>query len=359
MLDTLKRIADTYETLQEQMYQPEVASDIAESKRINMELSSLKDAYELYKKMKVAHDQEVEARELLELWDDDEIIELAKSQLDEATSLMESYTQEAKIVLLPKDPNDQRNIYLEIRQAAGGDEAWLFASELLRMYLRYAEVQWWKPEIIEHESSGIGGLKFAMLKIKWESVFSKMKFESGVHRVQRIPDTESQWRIHTSTITVAVMPEVDDVAVDLDTNDVEMDTFAASSSWGQHANKNQTWVRLHHRPTGIIVMWTDSKSQLQNKENAWKMLKAKLFQLEIDKQIKEQKDKRFDQIGTWDRSEKIRTYNYPQDRVTDHRIKQSWSNIPWILDGQIDDIVNAVVVENQAKLLEQAGTLQK
>ncbi len=283
---------------------------------------------------------------------DEEMLEMAKEQKSYAEGALEGMEEKVKIALLPKDPNDDKNIYLEIRPAAGWDESWLFAAELLRMYLLYSDSQWRKHEIMEHQRTGIWWIKFAMVKIAGESIYSKLKFESWVHRVQRIPDTESQGRVHTSTVTVAVMPEVDDVEVVIDPNDVEMDTFAASSSWGQHANKNQTGVRLHHKPTGIIAMWTDSKSQLQNKDNARKMLKTKVYQLELDKQMKDQKEKRFDQVGTWDRSEKVRTYNFPQDRITDHRIKQSRSNIPWRLNGEIEEIISALIIFNQAKLLE-------
>lgn len=354
MLEKLKSLAEKYEQIQQEMYKPHIASDLQKSMQLNRELSSLQDTYTLYKHLEKYTHQVDEAKAILQNEPGPDMKELAQMQLDEAEEQLEDMEEKIKVALLPKDPNDERNIFLEIRPAAGWDESWLFAGELLRMYLRYAELQWWKAEIIEHDRTGIWGLKFAMVKIAGESVYSKLKFESWVHRVQRIPDTESQGRVHTSTVTVAVMPEVDDVEIHIDKNDIEMDTFAASSAWGQNANKNQTWVRLHHKPTGIIVMGQDSKSQMQNKENAFKVLKIKLYQAEMDKQIKEQKTKRFDQIGTGDRSEKIRTYNFPQDRVTDHRVKQSWSNLPWIMDGNIGDIMTAMIVENQAKLLESS-----
>jgi peptide chain release factor 1 len=258
-----------------------------------------------------------------------------------------------KIALLPQDPNDDKNIFLEIRPAAGWDEAALFGAELLKMYLAFAQKKWWKPEIVEEQLTDIGGVKFVMVKISWDKVYSLMKFESGVHRVQRIPETESQWRVHTSTVTVAIMPEVDDVSIYIDPKDVVMDTYAASSSGWQNANKNQTWIRLHHIPTGLIVDIWDSKSQIKNKEKAFEVLKSRLYQIELDKQQKEQKELRWNQIGSWDRSEKIRTYNFPQDRITDHRIHKSWSNIPVILAGDLDDILNSLVVENQAILLEK------
>lgn len=355
MIDKLQHIADKYLALQQKMYEPEIVWDHVLSSNINREISALQEAYDLYSYVKKRTDQLNEWKEVLTIDDDPEMIAFAKEQISEAESQLEWIDEKIKVALLPKDPNDERNIFLEVRPAAGGDEAALFAAELLRMYLRYCEWQGWKPEIMEHDTTGIWGLKFAMVKVAGDKVYSKMKFESGVHRVQRIPDTETNGRVHTSTVTVAVMPEVDDVEVDLDPNDVEMDTFAASSAGGQNANKNQTWVRLHHKPTGIIVMGQDSKSQRQNKENAWKVLRTKLYQAEMDKQIKEQKDKRFDQIWTWDRSEKIRTYNFPQDRVTDHRIKQSWSGLPMILDGNIKDIMQELIISNQAKLLEGTG----
>ncbi len=355
MLEKLKSIADKVEALQEQLYDPTITADHKKMIAIQREISSLSGPYELYKHLKKYTDQKNEAKEMIENESDAEMIEMAKVEFDEAEAQLEGMDEKIKVALLPKDPNDERNVYLEIRQAAGGDEAGLFAAELLRMYLRYAERQGLKPEIMEHDRTGIGGLKFAMVKIAWDKVYSKLKFESWVHRVQRIPDTETNGRVHTSTVTVAVMPEVDDVEIHVDPNDVEMDTFAASSSGGQNANKNQTWVRLRHIPTGIIVMGQDSKSQMQNKDNAWKMLRTKLYQTELDRQIKEQKDKRFDQVGSGDRSEKIRTYNFPQDRVTDHRIKQSRSWLPMILDGEIEDMMNQIIVENQTKMLESVG----
>ncbi len=355
MLEKLKKIATKYEQLSEQLYDPTIGSDPQKAMKINRELSSLRESYELYKQIETATHQLDEAKHLLETESDADTIELAKAQLEEAQTQLEWMDAKVQLALLPQDPNDDKNIFLEIRPAAGGDESGLFAAELLRMYLRYAERMWWKAEVIDHERSWIWWIKFAMAKITGEKIYSKLKFESGVHRVQRIPDTESQWRVHTSTVTVAVMPEVEDVEITIDPNDVEMNTFAASSSGGQNANKNQTGVRLIHKPTGLIVMGQDSKSQLQNKENARKVLRVRLYQLELDKQIKEQKEKRFDQIWTGDRSEKIRTYNFPQDRLTDHRIKQSRSNLPVIMDGGIEDMVNAMVLENQTKLLESSG----
>ena len=254
--------------------------------------------------------------------------------------------------MLPRDPNDDKNIYLEIRPAAGGEESALFGAELLKMYLVYAQKMGRKTEIVEEQLTDIGGVKFVMVKISGDNVYSLMKFESGVHRVQRIPETESQGRVHTSTVTVAVMPEAEDVDIEIDPKDIQIDTYAASSSGGQNANKNQTGVRLHHLPTGLIVNIGDSKSQIQNKEKAFAVLKSRLYQIELDKKIEAERGMRGKQIGTGDRSEKIRTYNFPQDRVTDHRIHESWSNLPSIMAGNIEEIMDKMVVENQTKLLE-------
>lgn len=358
MLDKLTQIATTYESLQAQMYDPATSANVQKLMEINKQITQLKDAYELYVKIKNATDQFNEAKELLYSEKDPDMLELAQAQYTEAEETLQQLNEQVQIVLLPKDPNDDKNIFLEIRPGAWGDESGLFGSELLRMYLRYAERLHRKTEIIEHDLNDIGGLKFAVVKIAGDKVYSKLKFESGVHRVQRIPETESQGRVHTSTVTVAVMPEIDDVEIDINPSDLEIDTFAASSAGGQNANKNQTGVRIHHKPSGLIVMGQDCKSQLQNKENAMKVLKSRLYQMELDKQIAEQKALRFDQIGTGDRSEKIRTYNFPQDRVTDHRIKQSRSYLPNIMDGDIDDIMHALIVENQMKMMQEIGKIE-
>jgi len=352
MLEKLMHIIEQYEKLQASLMDPKVASNVKESIRINKELIWIKTGYNLACEYKKFDNQLQEAKIIMEEETDKDVLDMAKEQKKESEDAIEQLEEKIKIALLPKDPNDDKNIFLEIRPAAWGDEAWLFATELLRMYLWFSQNMWRKSEIIEEQLSDIGGIKSVTVKIAWDQVYSVMKFESWVHRVQRIPDTESQWRVHTSTITVAIMPEVEDVSVDLNPADVIIDTYAASSAWGQNANKNQTWVRLHHKPTGIMVTIWDSKSQLQNKEKAFQILKAKLYQIEIDKQQKEQKEIRWNQIGTWDRSEKIRTYNFPQDRITDHRIKKSWSNIPDVLSGNLKGIIQEIIIENQTKLLE-------
>lgn len=352
MIDQLASIESKYLEIQAQLYDERNMHNQVLLQQLNKEHKMLQEAYDIYQEYKQCLAAIREAKDMLDSETDPDLLAMAKEQLEQAQEIEHTMLDRMKIALLPKDPNDDKNIFLEIRPGAWGDESGLFWSELLRMYLRYAERNRRKVEMIEHDINGIWGLKFAVVKISWDMVYSKLKFESGVHRVQRIPDTESNGRIHTSTVTVAAMPEIDDVEIEIRGEDIEIDTFAASSAGGQNANKNQTWVRIHHKPSGLIVMGQDSKSQMQNKENAMKVLKSRLFQIEYDKQVAEQKTARLDQIGTGDRSEKIRTYNFPQDRVTDHRIKISWSNIPGILDGDIEDIVTQVTVTNQTELLK-------
>ncbi len=351
MIEKLKQIEDKYHKIKDQLYSPEIANNPEKMIRLNKQLSSLEEIYNLIQEYKKVLWEIEEAKRIIENENDEEMIELAKDQLKQTEQKKEELENKLKIALLPKDPNDDKNIYIEIRPAAWWDEAALFAGELMRMYMRYADRQWRKSEIIEHQPSDLWWIKFAVIKISWDKVYSKLKFESWVHRVQRIPETESWGRIHTSTVTVAVLPEVEDVEIKINPDDLEIDTFAASSAGGQHANRNETWVRIHHKPTWIVVTVWDSRSQLQNKEKAMRILKAKLYQLEEEKKQKELKEARSNQIWTWDRSEKIRTYNFPQDRVTDHRIKKSWSNLPAIMDWEIEDIIQSLIMENQARLL--------
>ncbi|MCF7835337.1 peptide chain release factor 1 [Candidatus Gracilibacteria bacterium] len=352
MLDKLQSIIKKYESLKEQMMDNEIASDQQRIMNISKEMSQLEDSYNLSIEYKKYDSQLKEAQEILETESDSDILDMAQQQLEEAKEKLEDLDQKIKFALLPKDPNDDKDIYLEIRPAAGGDEAGLFGTELLKMYLMYAQKKGRKTEIVEEQMSDIGGVKLVIVRIAGESVYSIMKFESGVHRVQRIPETESQGRVHTSTVTVAIMPEAKDVDIKIDPKDIQMDTYAGSSAGGQNANKNQTGVRLHHLPSGLIVDIGDSKSQMHNKEKAFAVLKSRLYQIELDKKIQEEKSLRGNQIGSGDRSEKIRTYNYPQDRVTDHRIHESRSNLPSILMGNIEDILQKLTLENQTKLLE-------
>lgn len=345
MLDQkCKQIITDYELVQNKLYEPEILSNIKELTRINRQLNRDKTLFDLSIEYIKYYNENIEAKQILESETDNDMIELAKSQLSESASHMEDLEEKLTEEMLPKDPNDEKDCYVEIRPAAGGDEAGLFWAELFKCYCLYADSMWWKYEIMEQQLSDIGWVKLIIMKISWERVFSRMKFESGVHRVQRIPDTESQWRVHTSTVTVAIMPEAEEVDFQINPNDVEMDTYAASSSWGQNANKNQTWVRLRHIPSGMIVTIWDSKSQLQNKDKARSVLRSRLYQIEQQKVQDAEKAARWAQIGTWERSEKIRTYNYPQDRITDHRIKQSRSNLPGILLGNLWPLIDACIV---------------
>lgn len=351
MNEQLSSIITRYNNLKEQMMDEAVYSDLQKTREINKELSDLTDAYEVSIALRIALAEREEANQIINTESDPDFLEMAKEQLIDANQKIEKLEEEFKITLLPKDPNDDKNIFLEIRPAAGGDEAGLFASELLKCYMLYAQKQGRRTELMDEQLTDIGWVKNVTIKMSGDKVYSKMKWESGVHRVQRIPATESQGRVHTSTVTVAVVPEVEDVQIHIDEKDVEMDTYAASSSGGQNANKNQTGVRLRHLPSGLIVTIGDSKSQLQNKEKAWTVLKSRLYQIELDKQQLEQTSARLDQIGNGDRSEKIRTYNFPQDRITDHRIKESWSNLPTVMLGNIDELIIAVNTANQAALL--------
>ena len=355
MLDKLQSIINKYETLRNQMMDENIVSDQQKVVAISKEMSWLEKAYSLSIQYKDYNNQLQEAEDTIKNESDPDIIEMGRQQLQEAKVKLEELDQKIKIALLPKDPMDDKNIYLEIRPAAWWDEAWLFGTELLKMYLWYAQKKWRKAEIVEEQMSDIGWVKLVIVKISWESVYSIMKFESWVHRVQRIPETESQWRVHTSTVTVAIMPEAQDVDIKIDPKDIQMDTYAGSSSWWQNANKNQTWVRIQHLPTGLIVDIWDSKSQMHNKEKAFSVLKSRLYQLEIDKKMKEEKSLRWDQIWTGDRSEKIRTYNYPQDRITDHRIHESRSNIPSVLMWNMEDIIQKLVLENETRLLQKSN----
>lgn len=319
--------------------------------KVNKEMSTLQTWYAISCRYRDAVASLNDAKTMLSESQDEDMLELAKEELKSAEEAIPGLEEELKLALLPQDPNDDKNVFIEIRPAAGGNESSLFSQELLRSYVMYAQSKEWKTEIVDQQDNDSWGIKFAILRVAGESVYSFMKYESWVHRVQRIPETESQWRVHTSTVTVAIMPEVDDVDFTFDPSEVEMDTFAASSAGGQNANKNQTWVRLRHIPSWVIVTIADSKSQMQNKEKAYIILKAKLYQVELDKQKAEQKDLRWSQIGSGDRSEKIRTYNFPQDRVTDHRIKESWPNLPGVLNGNIQPILDRLIVEDQiAKL---------
>lgn len=351
MLDKIADIKRKHRELSTKLSSDDIASNLDLMIKLGKEMATLDPIYTLACAYEQCVHEIAEAEEILRHETDPELIQMAKEQLTDAKQRLARCEQELTIALLPKDENDERNIFLEIRPAAWGDEAGLFASELLKAYTIYAKNQGRTVEVIDEQLNDLWWVKFVMLKISGQGVYAKLKWESGVHRVQRIPATESQGRIHTSTITVAIMPEVDDVSIDINPDDIIIDTYAASSAWWQNANKNQTWVRIHHKPSWLIVNIGDSKSQLKNKEKALSVLKSRLYQIEHDKRIAESRDIRGGQIGSGDRSEKIRTYNYPQDRITDHRIKMSRSNIPFVMLGNLDDIINTCIREAQLKAL--------
>ena len=305
-------------------------------------------AYKEYKKAK----SDLEgAKEMLEEGDE-EMRELAKMEISELEEKIEAQEEELKVLLLPKDPNDEKNVILEIRAGTGGDEAALFGADLLRMYTRYAERNRWKTELMDINETGIGGIKEAVVLIKGKGAYSRLKYESGAHRVQRVPETESSGRVHTSAATVAVLPEVDDVEIELNPNDVRVDVYRASGNGGQCVNTTDSAVRLTHEPTGLVVTCQDEKSQIKNKEKAFKVLKARLYDLEMQKQQDEIAGQRKSQVGSGDRSERIRTYNFPQGRVSDHRIGLTIYKLDAFLDGDIDEIVDALITSDQAEKMK-------
>ena len=351
MFDKLEDLLIRLEEILSELQEPDVASDPNRFRKLMKEQSELTPIVEAYKEYKACKQNIEESLELLNEESDEEMRELAKEELNESKARVEELEHELKILLLPKDPNDDKNVVVEIRAGAGGDEAALFAAEIYRMYLHYAESKRWKVELVECEEIGIGGMKNVTFMIDGQGAYSMMKYESGVHRVQRVPETESGGRIHTSTITVAVMPEAEDVDVHIDEKDIRIDVMRASGNGGQCVNTTDSAVRLTHYPTGIVIYSQTEKSQLQNKEKAFALLRAKLYDLECQKQHDAEAEARKSQIGTGDRSEKIRTYNFPQGRVTDHRIGLTLYKLDKIMNGDIQEIIDACIAADQAKKL--------
>lgn len=353
MFDKLDFILEKYEELSRKVSDPDVIARQKEWQRLMKEMSDLEPIVKEYTAYKKAKEELEEAKEILELEDDEELREMAREELKSNEAAIEQYTESLKILLLPKDPNDDKNVILEVRAGTGGDEAALFGSDLLRMYLRYAERMRWKTELIESNETEIGGVKEAVLLIKGKGAYSRLKYESGVHRVQRVPETESGDRVHTSAASIAVMPEVDDVEVNLDPNDVRVDVYRASGNGGQCVNTTDSAVRLTHIPTGLVVTCQDEKSQIKNKDKAFKVLKARLYDLMQQEQNDKIAAERKSQIGSGDRSERIRTYNFPQSRITDHRINLTLYKLDSFLDGDLDEVIDALITEDQAEKMRE------
>ena len=351
MFDRLDDMLRHYEELMLELNNPSVAEDQRKFRKLMKEQADLAPIVDAYKQYKQAKQDVEDSLALLDEESDEEMKELAKEELADAKKRIEELEQELKILLLPKDPNDEKNVIVEIRAGAGGDEAALFASELYRMYVHYAESQHWKTEMINVSESGIGGMKEVEFMITGHGAYSKLKYESGVHRVQRVPETESGGRIHTSTATVAIMPEAEEFDVVIDDKDIRIDVMRASGNGGQCVNTTDSAVRLTHIPTGIVIYSQTEKSQLQNKEKAFRLLRSKLYDMELERRQNEEAAERRSQIGTGDRSEKIRTYNFPQGRVTDHRIKLTLYKIDAIMDGDIQELIDSLIAADQAAKL--------
>ncbi|WP_175073436.1 peptide chain release factor 1 [Terribacillus sp. AE2B 122] len=355
MLDRLQALEDRYEKLNELLSDPDVISDTNKLREFSKEQAGLTDVVQAYREYKDISTQVEDAKTMLAEEKDPEIIEMAKAEISELSPRLLELEEQMRILMLPKDPNDDKNVIMEIRGAAGGDEAALFAGDLYRMYSRYAEAQGWKTELMEANSTGVGGYKEIIFMINGANAYSNLKYENGAHRVQRVPETESGGRIHTSTATVVVMPEAEEVEVDIQDKDIRTDTFTSSGPGGQSVNTTMSAVRLTHMPTGIVVSMQDEKSQIKNKEKAMKILRARIYDKFQQEAQAEYDDARKSAVGSGDRSERIRTYNFPQNRVTDHRIGLTIQKLDQILEGKLHEVVDALIMEEQAKKLEQIG----
>ena len=351
MFDKLEDLLIRLEEILSELQEPDVANDQNRFRKLMKEQNELTPIVEAYKEYKACKQAIEDSLQMLDEESDEEMRELAKEELNSSKERVEELEHELKILLLPKDPNDDKNVIVEIRAGAGGDEAALFAAEIYRMYIHYAESKRWKVELVECEEIGIGGMKNVTFMINGSGAYSVMKYESGVHRVQRVPETESGGRIHTSTITVAVMPEAEDVDIQIDEKDIRIDVMRASGNGGQCVNTTDSAVRLTHYPTGIVIYSQTEKSQLQNKDKAFALLRAKLYDMECQKRHDAEAEARKSQIGTGDRSEKIRTYNFPQGHVTDHRIGLTLYKLDKIMNGDIQEIIDACIAADQAKKL--------
>ena len=352
MFDKLDFITEKYKEMALKVSDPEVINNQPLWQKYIKEMGEMEPVVKKYEEYRKAKADFADAKEIVENESDEELRDLAKMEVSELEESIEKLEDELKVLLLPKDPNDEKNVILEIRAGTGGDEAALFGADLLRMYTRYAERHRWKTELMDLNDTGIGGVKEAVLLVKGKGAYSRLKYESGVHRVQRVPETEASGRIHTSAATVAVLPEVDDVEVDLDPNDVRVDVYRASGNGGQCVNTTDSAVRLTHIPTGLVVTCQDEKSQIKNKEKAFKVLRSRLYDLKVQEQNKEISEARKSQVGSGDRSERIRTYNFPQGRVSEHRIGLTLYRLDSILDGDLDEIIDALITHDQAEKMK-------
>ncbi|WP_345241912.1 peptide chain release factor 1 [Pontibacillus salipaludis] len=355
MLERLQTLEDRYEKLNELLSDPEIVSDSNKLREYSKEQAGLEETVQVYREYKDTSEQLDEAKAMLEEDLDEEMKEMTKEEISELSEEKEKMEERLKILLIPKDPNDEKNVIMEVRGAAGGDEAALFAGDLYRMYSRYAEANGWKTEVIEAHESEVGGYKEIIFMINGSGAFSKLKFENGAHRVQRVPQTESGGRIHTSTATVACLPEAEEVEVDINEKEIRVDTFASSGPGGQSVNTTMSAVRLTHEPTGIVASCQDEKSQIKNKEKAMKILRARIYEKFQQEEQAKYDENRKSAVGSGDRSERIRTYNFPQNRVTDHRIGLTIQKLDKILEGNLNEITEALILEEQTKALASIG----
>jgi peptide chain release factor 1 len=353
MWDRLEQIDNRYDEIDRQMADPEVASDPKELQKLAQEKAAIDEVVSVYREYRATEKSLEETREMLRAEQDEEMATLVKQEVTELESKLERLSEQLKQALIPKDPNDEKNIIMEIRAGAGGDEAGLFAADLFRMYTRYAQERGWHVEIISANESGIGGFKEVIFEVAGKGAFSRLKYERGVHRVQRVPVTESSGRIHTSTATVAVLPEAEEVELGINQDDLRIDIFHSGGAGGQNVNKVATAVRITHLPTGMVVVCQDERSQLRTKNKAMAVLRARLLDIEQRRQETELSTQRRSQVGTGDRSEKIRTYNFPQDRVSDHRINLNLHNLDRIMEGDLDQLIDALATDDQAKQLQE------
>ncbi|GER66366.1 peptide chain release factor 1 [Weizmannia acidilactici] len=355
MFDRLQTVENRYEKLNELLSDPDIVNDPKKLREYSKEQSDIQETVQVYREYKEVKKQLRDAKSLLKEKLDPEMKDMVKEEINDLEHKISEYEERLKILLLPKDPNDEKNVIVEIRGAAGGDEAALFAGDLYRMYTRYAESQGWKIDVIEANVTGIGGYKEIIFMVNGKGAYSKLKFENGAHRVQRVPETESGGRIHTSTATVAVLPEAEEVEVEINEKDVRVDTFASSGPGGQSVNTTMSAVRLTHIPTGIVVSCQDEKSQIKNKEKAMKVLRARIYDKYQQEAQAEYDANRKSAVGTGDRSERIRTYNFPQNRVTDHRIGLTIQKLDQVLEGKLDEIIDALILDDQSKKLESVN----